>query len=331
MLREQLILSWLQKTFPHQSASLSPVGADASFRRYFRVHLNNGEHYIVMDAPPQHEDCQPFVKIAKYLAKKGVKVPTVLHADLEQGLLVLTDFGDVTYLDALTPDSADELYMAAIDELIRIQKGDRPVSLPEYDRPLLIRELQLFEDWYLVRHLNVTPKPSELVSLNKLYAQLLDNIQTQTQVFVHRDYHSRNLMRADSCPGVLDFQDAVYGPITYDLVSLLRDAYIDWDETQVLDWVIRYWEKARRAGLPVRADFGEFYRDFEWMGLQRHLKVLGIFARLYYRDGKSGYLQDMPRVMGYVRKVSARYREFSPLLVLLDQWQGTQQETGLTF
>lgn len=331
MLREKIIQDWLQQCYPSQAPTLSAVGADASFRRYFRTHLPNGEHYIVMDAPPQYEDCKPFVRIAEILTQHGVNVPKIWHADIDNGILVLTDFGDVTYLAALTAECADELYDKALDTLVKIQLCQYSPVLLEYSRELLDRELRLFDEWYVARHLGVTLRDDENKQLQQVYALLLDNALGQSQVLVHRDYHSRNLMVTSSDPGVLDFQDAVFGPITYDLVSLLRDAYIDWDEAQVLDWVIRYWEKARRSGLPVPKDFGVFYRDFEWMGLQRHLKVLGIFARLNYRDGKAGYLQDMPRVLAYVQQVAGRYREFGPLKAMLDRWQGASKETAYSF
>ncbi|MDA8224711.1 MAG: phosphotransferase [Betaproteobacteria bacterium] len=317
--------------FPGLVSELTGVGADASFRRYFRVHLSNGEHYIVMDAPPQHEDCLPFIRVAELFAGAGVRVPRVLERDVAQGFLLLTDFGDTTYLSALNAETADALYLAAIDALVRIQAASRADMLPVYDRALLERELQLFPDWYLARHLGVEPDEGQLRRLHLVFARLLDNALTQSPVYVHRDYHSRNLMVVEDGPGILDFQDAVYGPITYDLVSLFKDAYIGWEEERVLDWTIRYWERARRAGLPVPADFAAFYRDFEWMGVQRHLKVLGIFSRLCHRDGKPGYLADMPRVLEHVRKTVLRYSELAPLAGLLDTWHGERVQDGLTF
>lgn len=321
MQRQQLIQSWLETLFPHLSPVLTPVCADASFRRYFRASLSNADHYIVMDAPPQHEDCRSFIRIAELFAAAGVNVPRVEQQNLESGLLLLTDLGDTTYLGQLDPANAHALYGDAIDALILIQRASRPGVLEEYDRAMLARELQLFPDWYIARHLGVELSAEQAGQLQGVFARLLDSNLAQGRVFVHRDFHSRNLMVTAPNPGILDFQDAVYGPITYDLVSLLRDAYIVWDEELVLDWAIRYWEKARRAKLPVADDFAVFYRDFEWMGMQRHLKVLGIFARLHYRDGKSGYLRDMPLVLDYVRATAARYAEFGPLLRLLDELQ----------
>ena len=285
-----------------------------------------------MDAPPQYEDCRPFIKVAALFGAAGANTPEVLAQDLAQGFLLLTDLGDMTYLSALNADNAGALYGDALDALVKIQVASRPGVLPDYDRALLERELRLFPEWYITRHLGVALNAQQAQTLDSVFEAILANNLAQPRVFVHRDYHSRNLMLSEPNPGVLDFQDAVYGPITYDLVSLFKDAYIRWDEEVVLDWVIRYWEKARRAGLPVAADFGAFYRDFEWMGVQRHIKVLGIFARLYHRDGKTGYLKDMPLVMDYLRSACARYRELEPLLQLLDSLQGQAPESvGYTF
>ena len=309
----------------------APASADASFRRYFRATLPDGSTYIVMDAPPSHEDCRPFIRVAELFGATGAHVPKVHAQDLEQGFLLLSDLGGTTYLSQLTAESAPALYRAAWQALILIQQGSRPDVLPAYDRELLKRELELFPEWYIGKHLGYELTDLQRATLNAVFAMLLANNLAQPQVFVHRDYHSRNLMVHTDNPGVLDFQDAVYGPITYDLVSLLRDAYIDWEEEQELDWVIRYWEDARRAGLPVHADFGEFYREYEWMGAQRQIKVLGIFARLYHRDGKDGYLKDMPRVMGYLRHACGRYRELAPLLRLLDELENKEVDVGYTF
>ena len=312
--------------------SLRPASADASFRRYFRVDSDDGGSLIVMDAPPPQEDVRPFVQIAELFGATGVTVPKVLAKDVERGFLLLSDLGNTTYLKQLNPDTAHKLYLDAIDSLILLQVHSRPGLLPEYDRELLHRELMLFPDWYIGKHLKATLTDAQTQSLNGVFDILLANNLAQPQVYVHRDYHSRNLMVLDKGnPGILDFQDAVYGPITYDLVSLLRDAYIQWDEEMVLDWTIRYWERARRAGLPVSHDVDAFYRDFEFMGLQRHLKVLGIFARLYHRDGKDGYLNDIPLVMEYTRKTAYRYKEFAPLIRLLDTLQENTTNVGYTF
>lgn len=317
--RLQLLESWLKTQLPGKPFMLSPASADASFRRYFRATFSD-KTLVIMDAPPQHEDCAPFLSIAKTFALAGVHVPEVLAQDLMQGFLLLSDLGNTTYLQALTdgPSSADQLYGDAVDALIKIQLASHPGVLPDYDAALLLKELNLFPDWYVAKHLQAALSAEQQTELAAVFARILQNNLAQPRVFVHRDYHSRNLMVTLPNPGILDFQDAVYGPVTYDLVSLFKDAYIHWDEERVLDWLIRYWEKARKAGLPVAADFADFYRDFEWMGVQRHIKVLGIFARLCHRDGKEDYLRDMPLVMDYLRKACERYRELGPLLLLLD-------------
>ncbi|MGZ5780876.1 MAG: aminoglycoside phosphotransferase family protein [Burkholderiaceae bacterium] len=312
--------------------SLRPASADASFRRYFRADGIDGGTFIVMDAPPPQENVQPFIHVAEVFGATGVSVPHILAKDVEQGFLLLSDLGSTTYLHELNHDSAHKLYMDAIDALILIQTQSQPDVFPEYDRAMLHRELMLFPDWYITKHLGVTLTDKQQAELNKIFDALLANNLAQAQVYVHRDYHSRNLMvLPQGNPGILDFQDAVYGPITYDLVSLLRDAYIQWDEEMVLDWAIRYWEGAKRAGLPVNPDIDAFYRDFEFMGVQRHLKVLGIFARLYHRDGKDGYLKDLPLVMEYTRKAAGRYNVLKPLVKLLDEIENKAPQFGYTF
>ena len=328
------ISAWLTqldnpKTLP---GTLRVASADASFRRYFRVDTAEGDSLIVMDAPPPQEDVRPFLQVAELFGNTGVTVPRVLAEDIARGFLLLSDLGSTTYLKQLNADTAHKLYLDAIDALILLQVHSRPGQLPEYDRAALHRELMLFPDWYISKHLGARLNDAHMASLNQVFDVLLANNLAQPQVYVHRDYHSRNLMVLDKGnPGILDFQDALYGPITYDLVSLLRDAYIQWDEEMVLDWAIRYWERARRAGLPVSHDVDAFYKDFEFMGLQRHLKVLGIFARLYHRDGKDGYLNDMPLVMDYTRKTAYRYKEFAPLIKLLDTLDENTTNVGYTF
>jgi N-acetylmuramate 1-kinase len=312
--------------------TIRPASSDASFRRYFRVDAVDGATYIIMDAPPPQEDVRPFVHVADVFGKTGASVPKVLAQDVARGFLLLSDLGSTTYLQQLNADSAHKLYLDAIDSLILIQTQSQPGVFPEYDRALLHRELMLFPDWYVGKHLGATLSEKQQATLTKLFDTILANNLAQAQVYVHRDYHSRNLMvLAKGNPGILDFQDAVYGPITYDLVSLLRDAYVQWDEEMVLDWTIRYWERARRAGLPVNPDVDSFYRDFEFMGVQRHLKVLGIFARLYHRDGKNAYLKDMPLVMEYTRRAAGRYRELAPLVRLLDELEAKAPQVGYTF
>ena len=305
--RIEALRNWIASKLSHGAFRLTAASDDASFRRYFRVHFDDARpSLIAMDAPPGQEDCRPYVHVARLFAEAGVHVP-VLHAqDLAQGFLLLSDLGDRTFLDALSEDDASRLYGDALDALIRIQLASRPGALPEYSRELLARELNLFPDWYCARQLGRELSAAQRDALETGFSLLLANNLAQPRVFVHRDYHSRNLMVTDPNPGILDFQDAVFGPITYDLVSLLRDAYVECSEESVIDWCARYWDKAKKAGLPVSGDFAEFYRDFEWMGAQRHLKVVGIFARLCHRDGKQRYLEDIPRVLGYLRATCGR-------------------------
>ena len=322
--------AWLNWSLGGVALTLTPVSADASFRRYFRVTLD-GVTRIAMDAPPEREDSRPFVRVAQLLSEAGVHVPEVIASDLDQGFLLLSDLGDTTYLRALTELNADTLFADATGALIRWQCASRVAVLPPYDRALLQREMDLFPDWYVRRHLGVELTDDQRVALTGVMTLLADSALAQPAVFVHRDFMPRNLMVSQPNPGVLDFQDAVHGPITYDVVSLFRDAFISWPEERVLDWSVRYWEQAKRAHLPVDADFGAFYRAFEWMGLQRHLKVLGIFARICYRDGKPGYLEDAPRFLGYVRAVCGRYAHLTPLARLVDALEQRSPQVGYTF
>ena len=330
--------AWAAATLRTRDLAIAPASADASFRRYFRLTagaaatLAPGQRTLIaMDAPPAQEDSRPFVRVAALLRAAGVHAPEVIKADLDRGFLLLTDLGDRTYLAELDVASAPALYSDAIDALILWQRASRDGELAPYDEPLLRRELDLFPDWYIAKHLGVALAPAQAQVLANAFRLVLDNNLAQPRVFVHRDYHSRNLMVSRPNPGVLDFQDAVHGPITYDLVSLLRDAYIVWGEERQIDWAARYWERARRAGLPVAPDFAAFWRDFEWMGVQRQLKVLGIFARLAHRHGKTGYLADMPRVMAYLRGACARYPGLGPLYRLLDDLEGRRRTVGYTF
>ncbi|MGA7595489.1 MAG: phosphotransferase [Gallionella sp.] len=357
MQRQQQLSVWLHSLFPGEQFTLAPASADASFRRYFRITFQNHQashgrfngieqtdlqdaaqqagSLIVMDAPPQREDCRPFVHISKLFEDAGTHVPHVYAQDLEQGFLLLSDLGNTTYLQALTGAEtgvAKWLYGDATNALIDIQLASRDHELPPYDEALLMREMRLFPDWYIARHLNAALSEEQKSRMETVFARIIENILAQPRVYVHRDFHSRNLMKlGEKNPGILDFQDAVYGPITYDLVSLFKDAYIRWEEADIIDWLIRYWEKARKAGLPVHDDFSAFYRDYEWMGVQRHLKVLGIFARLYHRDGKDGYLKDLPLVMSYLRAACARYIDLKPLLNLLDTLEPKISREGYTF
>ncbi len=331
MERQRQISEWIERLAPGRPFTLAPASADASFRRYLRATFDDGTTRIVMDAPPSHEDVRPWLHVQRLFHDAGAHVPEVFATDLDRGFLLLSDLGATTYLAALTEANADEHYRAAIDALIRIQLASRPNELPPYDRALLQRELDLFPDWYLAQHLKLTLSESQSSQLAAVFEKILAVNLAEPAVYVHRDYHSRNLMVATPNPGIVDFQDAVYGPISYDLVSLFKDAYIEWPEERTLDWLIRYWQAARKAGLPVRADFGDFHRDYEWMGVQRHVKVLGIFARLYHRDGKDGYLKDMPLVAKYLRAACQRYRDLTPLLRILDLAENRQAQAGYTF
>jgi aminoglycoside/choline kinase family phosphotransferase len=316
--RRDALQRWLHAELHGAAFSLAPASEDASFRRYFRATLDDGRTFVAMDAPPEREDCRPFIRVAALLGEAGVHAPKVLGQDLAQGFLRLTDLGHRTYLHVLDASNAAALFADATDALLRWQLASRPGVLPPYDEALLRRELQLFPEWYIARHREVSLDAAQQKALDGVFTALVRSALAQPSVYVHRDYMPRNLMVCEPNPGVLDFQDAVYGPITYDMVSLLRDAFLSWEEERVIDWAARYWEKAKRAGLPVDADFGDFWRAFEWMGLQRHLKVLGIFARINYRDGKPKYLEDTPRFIQYARQAAARYRELAPLGPLLD-------------
>ena len=341
MSRDKQLQEWVAARvaplYPGAEIGIAPASADASFRRYFRLTLPDGSTRILMDAPPDKEDSRPFVQVAGLLAEAGIHGPQVEIEDLENGFLVLTDLGRIGYLAAFNaePALADTLMRPVLDVLVRWQLASRPDVLPPYDEALLRREMNLFPEWYIGRHLGRELTDKQQQTLDNTFQLLVDSALAQPRVFVHRDFMPRNLMVVESeaslVPGVLDFQDAVYGPITYDVVSLFRDAFISWEEEQEIDWVVRYWEKARDAGLPVHADFGEFWQAYEWMGLQRHLKVLGIFCRLKYRDGKENYITDLPRFIGYARKVAGRYIALKPLLILLDELEDKPLEAGLTF
>ncbi len=337
--RQQAFTQWLDTQAASHGldvGSLRTASADASFRRYFRIDGRDGSR-IVMDAPPAHEDCRPFVGVATLLRGGGLEAPEVLSWDEPNGFMLLGDLGATTYLEALKRGDAAQsnaLYLAALDALVQLQRIDAQARVPAYDRALLQRELDLFPIWYIERHCRHTLDDKELTQLQRCFGLILDTCTAQPGVLVHRDYHSRNLMvprEPGGKPGLLDFQDAVWGPVSYDLASLLRDAYVEWDEATQLDWAVRYWEHGRKAGLPLDADFGSFWRDFEWMGLQRHLKVLGIFARLSHRDGKDGYLKDLPLVWRYAHRVASRYNGLGPLAHLLERLAGTQRESGYTF
>ncbi len=332
--RLTLLKNWITtlSDFSLQISSLRPASTDASFRRYFRIDDDNGTSYILMDAPLPQEDVRPFIQVRQLFHEAGVTVPHIFASHIEHGFLLLSDLGSTHYLHLLNQETAHQLYSDAIDSLIKIQLHSQPNILPAYDRTIQLKELTLFPEWYITQHLKITQTTEQQNSLQQIFNQILANTTTQPQVYIHRDYHSRNLMVVEpGNPGILDFQGALFGPITYDLISLLRDAYIEWDEEQVLDWSIRYWEHARRVGLPVSNDIDSFYHDVELMGLQRHLKILGIFSRLAYRDGKHAYLADLPLVLSYVRKVARRYSSLTPLAKLLDELDNTQAQVGYTF
>ena len=328
--RLEALDAWLRDALGGRAFTREPASADASFRRYFRV-FSEGRTWVAMDAPPQREDCRPFVKVAALMRAAGVHVPEIVVQDLAQGFLLLTDLGRQTYLQAFAEGDVDRLFRDATRALVDWQAASREGELPPYDEALLRRELSLFPDWYVGRHLGVTLDAGERGELERVFRCILASNLAEPRVFVHRDYMPRNLMVSDPNPGVLDFQDAVHGPISYDIACLWRDAFVSWEEERVLDGTIRYWEAARKRGLPVRADFAEFWRDVEWMGLQRHLKVLGIFARIHYRDAKPGYLEDTPRFVGYVRHAASRYGELAPLARLLDRLEGVRVRAGFTF
>ena len=336
MQRETLLKDWLTSVYPNQPFELSFAAADADFRRYFRATFADGSTVICMDAPPEkmRESVANYLKVRDLFS--SLNVPTVLAKDLELGFIVLNDLGDVQYLKAMqlenTPEAHKALLLEAIDELIILQKSSQPNQLPEYSREILLREMNLFPEWFVAKELNSSLNFAQRQLWQQTMDTLLPVIEAQPKVYVHRDFIVRNLMLTPNRPAVLDFQDALYGAITYDLVSLLRDAFIEWDEEFTLDLVIRYWEKARAAGLPVPAQFDTFYKWYEFMGVQRHLKVAGIFARLWHRDGKDKYRPEIPRFLNYLRRTSRRYEELAPLYALLLQLVGDEDfQTGYTF
>ena len=334
MQRQTELKKWLETVYPDQPFELSFAAADADFRRYFRATFSDGHTVVCMDAPPDKMSVAPYLKVQKLFHM--VNVPQVLHVDETQGFMVLNDLGSTTFLTAMTQEKNEAAHKAllleAVGELIELQLASRSGVLPEYDREVMLREINLFPEWFVAKELGRELNFKQRRLWQQTVDTLLPPLLAQPKVYVHRDYIARNLMLQEGRPGVLDFQDALYGPISYDLVSLLRDAFIGWDEEFVLDLVIRYWEQARAAGLPVPPEFDEFYRWFEWMGVQRHLKVAGIFARLYHRDGKDKYRPEIPRFLNYLRRVSRRYQDLAPLYALLVDLVGDEElETGYTF
>ncbi len=326
------LTEWLKTVLEQDEVDVSVASADASFRRYFRVQTPAnpaGKSWVVMDAPPDKEDCQPFVEISVAFRRTKVNVPEIYAQDLAQGFLMLTDFGSTCYLDKLNAQTADALYDDAMDALISLQINEKPknISLPIYDDVLLTREMNLFPEWFLAKHLNATADAETEKMFLDTFRQLSEMALQQPVVWVHRDYHSRNLMVTEkNNPGVIDFQDAVEGPVAYDLVSLLRDCYIEWPDEKIDVWVNVYLKKLKANNLCDDVTEPQFKKWFDWMGLQRHIKVLGIFSRLYYRDGKENYLADMPLTLNYVVKVSARYPELAAFSQFVSQIKLPKQE-----
>ncbi len=321
--RLEALTRWVGDALPGRG-ELTPASVDASFRRYFRVQTDDGT-CIAVDAPPEREDCGRYVRVARAFRALGLHVPEILAADLTQGFLLVTDLGRRPYLDALNEETVERLYGDALGALIVLQAGSRvePGLLPPYDAALLERELAIFPEWYVGRHLGRELTTAQRSGLSRVFDRLVASALEQPRVWVHRDYHSRNLMvTASNNPGILDFQDAVEGPVTYDVVSLLRDCYIAWPRERVEDWAKGYYELGVQSGVPVGESEERFLEWFDLMGVQRHLKAAGIFARLLHRDGKPGYLADVPRTLGYVREVSARYPALRPLAVLLGELAG---------
>lgn len=323
----------LPALLPLDLGTLRLASEDAGFRRYFRIQAADGRSLVVMDAPPP-EKAREFRDIQQLMQTAGIQVPAIYAADVAQGFMLLSDLGSTAYIDLLdgtNEDRAKPLMRDALRTLIRWQAASRPDVLPPYDDALLRRELDLFPEWYAGRHLGRPFDEADQKAYATISQLLIDAALRQPQVFVHRDFMPRNLMLSDPSPAVIDFQDAVYGPIGYDVAALMRDAFLSWDEAFELDCIAWYWGEAKAAGLPVNSDFFEFYRDVEWIGLQRHLKILGLFARLQYRDGKPRYLADTPRFLAYARKVAHRYRELRPLARLLDKFESRETQVGYTF
>ena len=326
--RQRQLQGWVAAALDEAGVVLQPASADASSRRYFRTSAL-GRSYVVMDAPPSQGDCRPFLRVAALLREAGLHVPDIFAEDLARGFLLLEDLGEQTYLDVLGEANADQLFGDAISALILWQRASRSGVLPPYDRAFLHRELMLFPEWYVMRHLRLELTAMEMMTLQDTFKLLEDSALAQPQVYMHRDYMPRNLIVSTPNPGVLDFQDAVMGPVSYDITSLFRDAFISWPEERVKGWRLKYWDTGRHVGLPLPAKLQEFERASDWMGMQRHLKVMGIFARLNYRDGKPQYLKDTPRFLGYLREVGHLYKEFTPFLRLLDNLEKRAIQAGV--
>jgi aminoglycoside/choline kinase family phosphotransferase len=302
-------------------ATLTAASSDASFRRYFRWE-GEGKSFVVMDAPPPQENCKPFVDIAFLLAKSGINVPKIYAEDLERGFLLLNDLGNKTYLDVIDGENADALFSDALQALLAFQQLPMVAPLPSYDVALLRRELELFPEWYVKRELGVEFDSAQQQQWQQISDLLIDSALAQPKVLVHRDYMPRNLMLSEPNPGVLDFQDAVYGPVTYDVTCLFKDAFLSWHEERVRGWLENYWQQASALNIPVQSNFEDFLRASDLMGVQRHLKVIGIFARICHRDGKPRYLADVPRFFSYIEAVIARRPELAELQALFTSLRG---------
>ena len=329
--RRSQLEGWLRLILDECDFTLTDLAADAGARRYFRIKPSGEYSLVVMDAPPEHNDNQQFALVADLLEAHGLHVPKIKHANFKDGFLLLSDLGDATYLKALNSDNAGKLFDDATTALVQLQSITELDSLNLYSADIMREELALFDTWYIQKNLQITLEEKVQSSLNNVLKLITERCMSQATVLTHRDYMPRNLMVCDANPGILDFQDARIGPISYDVISLFKDAFISWEEEQIMDWTIRYWEKARKSSLPVPQDFGSFYEDLEWMGLQRHLKILGVFSRLKHRDGKDHYIIDAPRFLTYVRDVASRYNALKPLLLILDQIEGKTQQIGHTF
>ncbi len=314
MERLKQLTNWIELKLNCNRFRLEPVSSDASFRRYYRVVLQESKTLVAMDAPPQHQDCYPFAKVAGLMATAGIKVPKIIFSDMQNGFLILTDLGKNTYLDIINQNNAEKLFNSAIDTLIKWQCATSVNKLPAYSKNLLQKELDLFLDWYIGVHFSGTLSEDSIISLRSTNDLLIYNAIEQSQVFVHRDYMPRNIMACpEGGPGIIDFQDAVVGPITYDVVSLFKDAFVSWSEKDIARWTKYYWKKAKDHNLPVEDSFTNFQKQFDLMGVQRHLKVLGIFARICYRDKKPKYLKDAPRFFNYLKTTCKRHDELTKL------------------
>jgi len=319
--RQTQLQNWLATLYGDRAINLRPASSDASFRRYFRFDVD-GSSFVAMDAPPEKESTTPFLRIARRFYEVGLNVPRIVAEDTKNGFLIMGDLGSRDYLSCLNAETVERLYGDAFDALAILQTATpiEPEFLPEYSENLLRQEMELFREWYLTKHLSLSLSEDQHTVLDEIFSVLARSALAQPRVWVHRDYHSRNLMMTEkNNPGILDFQDAVLGPVTYDLVSLLRDCYIRWPQGQVQEWVTGYYRLARHSGIPVCDDERQFQTWFDYMGVQRHLKASGIFSRLCHRDGKTDYLKDIPRTMGYIMQVCRTYPQLQPLANLIDE------------